>query len=326
MTDVEIMIKALRLACNWIPRLLTPEMRNWKAIPDYYLNKTGGLNFLLRSNYDVKYIDGLPLFYKDILTFFTELKTLYSYGSMQHLVLFNSKEILVGGRPVFTKEWFDSNILSIRDLLNSNGQLLSFQEFNNKYDCNMNFLQFYQVTSAISKYLVIKARNTEPLENELYARNNFLCQLDDSAQVQLDNAKTRDVYGLLNRKIHMVHQTGPMNWNSKTRLDENAWKSIFTSLKSICKETNRATLKEFQFKLIHRIVVTKKELHRYGIKADDECLYCGEKDSIDHTFLNCQFVKIFVNDVIDWFKAANNSKCAPTIEEKLFGITSSLYE
>jgi len=53
MTDVEIMIKALRLACNWIPRLLTPEMRNWKAIPDYYLNKTGGLNFLLRSNYDV---------------------------------------------------------------------------------------------------------------------------------------------------------------------------------------------------------------------------------------------------------------------------------
>ena len=37
------------------------------------------------------------------------------------------------------KEWFDSNILTIRDLLNSNGQLLSLQEFNDKYDCNMNF-------------------------------------------------------------------------------------------------------------------------------------------------------------------------------------------
>jgi len=61
-----------------------------------------------------------------------------------------------------------------------------------------------------------------------------------------------------------------MNWNSIIRLDENAWKKILTSLKSICKETK---LKEFQFKLIHRIVVTTKELHRYGIKADDECLY-----------------------------------------------------
>ena len=85
-------------------------------------------------------------------------------------------------------------------------------------------------------------------------------------------------------------------------------------------------MKEFQFKLIHRIVGTKKELHRYGIKADDECLYCGEKDSIDHTFLNCLFVKIFVNNLIDWFNMANKSKFAPTIEEKLFGIISGPYE
>ena len=90
----------------------------------------------------MKYVDGLLLFYEDILTFFTELKNLYRYDSMQDLVLFNNKEILVGGRPVFIKEWFESNILTIRDLLNSNGQLLSFEEFNNKYDCTMNFLQF----------------------------------------------------------------------------------------------------------------------------------------------------------------------------------------
>ena len=62
------------------------------------------------------------------------------------------------------------------------------------------------------------------------------------------------------------------------------------------------------------------------LKADDECLYCGEKVSIEHTFLNCQFVKIFVNSVTDWFNAANNSKFAPTIEEKLFGIISGPYE
>ena len=55
-------------------------------------------------------------------------------------------------------------------------------------------------------------------------------------------------------------------------------------------------------------------------------VYCDEKDSIDHIFLNCRFVKIFLNNVIDWFKAANNSNFAPTIEEKLFGITSGPYE
>ena len=95
-------------------------------------------------------------------------------------------------------------------------------------------------------------------------------------------------------------------------------KKVFASLKNICKETKL----EFQFKLIHRIVVTKKELHRYGIKAGYECLHCDENDTIDHTFLSCQSVKIFVNNFTEIFNAPNNSTFATIIEEKLFGIIS----
>lgn len=61
------------------------------------------------------------MFYKYILTFFNELKNLYSYDRMQVMILFTYKEIPVGGKPVLIKEWFDSNIWSIRDSLNSNG-------------------------------------------------------------------------------------------------------------------------------------------------------------------------------------------------------------
>ena len=50
MIDIEIMFKPLKLA--WIPRLLSPGKQNWKTVPDYYLRKLGGLNFLLRCNYD----------------------------------------------------------------------------------------------------------------------------------------------------------------------------------------------------------------------------------------------------------------------------------
>ena len=41
-----------------------------------------------------------------------------------------------------------------------------------------------------------KTRNKEPLPNELYTRDNFLFQLNDSTQIQLENAKTGDFYGL----------------------------------------------------------------------------------------------------------------------------------
>ena len=59
---------------------------------------------------------------------------------------------------------------------------------------------------------------------------------------------------------------------------------------------------------------------------DDKCLCCGEHDSIDHTFNDGKFVKHFVKNVIDWFKAVNNSNFNPMIEEKVFGIMSSPYD
>ena len=141
---------------------------NWKTIPDYHLGRYGGLSFLLRCNYCTKYIDDLPSFYKDILVLNNELKTLYNYDRGQDMILFNNKEILVGGKPLFIRESFNNNILFIQDLLNNNGQFMSFQEFKNKSTCKTNFLQFYQVISAIPKHLVTKAKNTVPLRSELY--------------------------------------------------------------------------------------------------------------------------------------------------------------
>ena len=103
-------------------------------------------------------------------------------------------------------------------------------------------------------------------------------------------------------------------------MNEDIWKNVFKSVKKICGENK---LKEFHFKFIHRIIVTKRKLLRSGFKNDDECLYCGESDSIDHTFIHCQFTKRFIGTVIQWFNGSNNTYFSPTMEQILFGITSS---
>ena len=74
-------------------------------------------------------------------------------------------------------------------------------------------------------------------------------------------------------------------------------------------------LKEFQFKLIHRIVITKKELFRYGINTDSDCIYCGEPDSINHTYIDCEFTKTFTYKVINWFNTENGSYFKPDTKE-----------
>ena len=67
-------------------------------------------------------------------------------------------------------------------------------------------------------------------------------------------------------------------------------------------------LREFHFKFLHRIAVTKKELCRFGIIDDSECLYCGEQDSIEHTFSDNNF---------------NQSSFEPSNQEYLFRIFSN---
>ena len=131
--NIELMSKSLKLA--WITRLLRKE-QPWeqaeKTIPNHFLNKYGSLNFLLKCNYNEKFLrqtGNLPQFYKSMLQHFLELKVAYNCAIGQDLVLFNNKEILIESQTIYYKEWFHKEIFLIQDLLHENGQLLTFQEF-----------------------------------------------------------------------------------------------------------------------------------------------------------------------------------------------------
>ena len=65
-------------------------------------------------------------------------------------------------------------------------------------------------------------------------------------------------------------------------MEKNTWRTIFSSVRTTCKETK---LREFPINFLHRILVTKKELFRFGIKTDNECLYCGKSDSINYQLI-----------------------------------------
>ena len=60
--------------------------------------------------------------FTETLIAFNEIKTLYSYDQGNDLILFNNKDILVDGKPIFLKEWFNKGIYTIQELLNVNGQ------------------------------------------------------------------------------------------------------------------------------------------------------------------------------------------------------------
>ena len=193
------------------------------------------------------------------------------------MILFNNKDILIGGKPFLFKEWLNKGIRTIMHLLDINGDFLSFEDFKSKYSLKKtNFLHYYQVTSAISNHLLAKAKNTK-------------LSFGDHANLNFDLANF-------------------------------PWKDIFLLGRRSYKENK---LREFNFKFIHRIIITRKELYRFKIKDDGNCIYCGEADSIDHSFINCQFTRSFYQKVLQWFNATHNSTFTLTTEEFLFGIPTA---
>ena len=111
----------------------------------------------------------------------------------------------------------------------------------------------------------------------MYVNNAFNFKLEKSTQIDPIKIRTNDFY-----KLHK----DPQKWNNYFLTKENVWKKRLASFKIICKEPK---LKEFQFKFIHRIIIKKDnyndyKLFQYVTQSDNDCIYYGDKDSINHTF------------------------------------------
>jgi len=136
MLNMHYMNKALRL--SWIPRLLGNTKERWKTIPVSFLRKHGGLGFLLKCNYDCKYINkDLPLFYRNMLAFFKELNKLYKplidVNNDNKFILFNNKNIRIGREPFFWNSWFEGGRNTLRTILRKHGKTMSFEYFMGTY-------------------------------------------------------------------------------------------------------------------------------------------------------------------------------------------------
>ena len=162
----------------------------------------------------------------------------------------------------------------MKDLLHDNGQFLTYEEFLRKYSCKTNFLNFYQVVSAIPHHLLSKARNLDDISKNFYVERSPLFQLLNGHELNLDKDKAKEFYWILNERNLTSLPNGPEKWKKTLNTGLNEWQTFFKSVRKICKENK---LREFQFKFLHRIVITKKELFRFGIKQDSDCYFAVKR-------------------------------------------------
>lgn len=112
--NVRTIVKALQL--SWIGRLLSESNDAWKAIPNAYFNRYGGLPFLLKCNYNTKKLDNnISPFYSELLDYFGELRDQYRDDCFKgDLIIWNNKDITIEGKSLYWKTWSERGVLKTR--------------------------------------------------------------------------------------------------------------------------------------------------------------------------------------------------------------------
>ena len=83
---------------------------------------------------------------------------------------------------------------------------------------------------------------------------------------------------------------------------------------SVIISLNEVKLKDFQYKITNKILVTKSFLYRINKTNDNLCEYCHQQpETIFHLFVECEEVKQFRNLLNNWLSAVSNSSIGPSL-------------
>ena len=87
------------------------------------------------------------------------------------------------------------------------------------------------------------------------------------------------------------------------------------SFNKVIRSIKEIRLKDFQYKVTNKILVTKSFLHKINKVDNNICEYCNlQPETIYHLFIECEIVKRFWNGLRIWL--SNNSTVTIELGEK----------
>ena len=223
-------------------------------------------------------------FWKDVLLHFKKLCTKCIVKTKEDFVserIFYNKNILVGKKTVYFRDWTNAGVGAIYDLVGKNGKYLKFTEFREKFpELKINFLTYTGLISAIKKYQE-KSKIGNPLKYKE----------EESVAIKVVEGGSQGIRSKLNETAEVA--AGYRRW-SQFHLNIN-WKKLFIKLK---KTTTDAGLRWLQFRILHRILPTKRYLFLRNVVDSQNCTFCGAHvENIDHLIWECVHVQKFWNDL-----------------------------
>ena len=123
----------------------------WKRYLKHQLKSVGGL-FFINCNYDVNDYSITSQFYRELLLWWSQFRETFASESNWQKIIWNNKEIRIDKKPVYFKNYYESGIVYVNELLFSISTDDSFDYFA-KQISKINILQWAGLRHSIPDFL-----------------------------------------------------------------------------------------------------------------------------------------------------------------------------
>ena len=199
-------------------------------------------------------------------------------------ILWNNKLIKIRNKPIFWIAWYEAGIICILDVLDGRQNVLTLDDFKNKFGIMCNVATYKLFRSAVKRAMETLDNNNIklfPVSRQKLERTIFKTKMDNLLDVR--QAKCRHYYN----ELAGMQSTEPVafqKWKQSHNVTNEILYNSFSLHRKSCLDTKLLT---FQYKLLNNLVANNKNLTKWKIKNCTKCSNCQEEDTNWHMFIEC---------------------------------------
>uniref|UniRef100_A0A8C1Z089 Reverse transcriptase domain-containing protein n=1 Tax=Cyprinus carpio TaxID=7962 RepID=A0A8C1Z089_CYPCA len=277
---------------RWLSNLIKEAESIWNTFPKQIFDSLGGLNLLLKCDFKIEKLPvKLANFHKHALLAW---KMVYKHNfSPTNCYIWNNRNIQYKNKSIYYQRWVDNNILLVEQLMNTEGQLLTYDEFLSKAKFPVSPKEYAIVFDAVPRNIIqiLKYNSTDVSGSYLTTQEIFLGDID----ITTKKCPNKYIRNLMHTKTLPAARSF---WASQ--FEEINWERMWLIGDKFLLNNK---IKEVSYKIVHRIYPAKKTLKRFKIDIEYSCTFCGNYDeTICHLFYGCIYSKIFWRDVENYIR------------------------
>ena len=297
MIDIHAFITSLKV--TWLRRIImNSETDNWSIL--------SGINFSRAASLGDGYFKSISKtlfnpFWNDLVKSLHKFYSVLKIEEIEDIIyspLWCNTNLSEDG-TFLIKSWFEKGIRNVIDILDANGDIYNFEQLKETYSLKGTFLDYQGLIRKLPRTW-LEAIN-EQKDKCVFLKYNVQmnCYI---RQIMKDKKGSRKIYDKI---VPVKEQLNKDRWNTELgHITNEEQIKVNSSLKYI----NEIKLRDFQFKINNKILVTNSFLHKINKIDNNLCSYCQkETESIFHLLCTCDIVKEFWDNFKTWISEKINA-------------------